>query len=439
MLNKFPPPPKYNKIYGTDQDDQLFGTAGADIIYAGDGKDYLIGGAGADWFYGGKGDDNYYVQDTGDVVVEYADEGNDAVYSYVTSYTLGSNVEELNLMGDAINGTGNSLNNYLAGNDKNNTLIGLDGNDFLDGGKGADIMVGGHGDDEYRVDNAGDIVWELADDGIDVVTSTINYTLGDTVEKLFLGLDGGAINGTGNGQDNTIRGNASDNVLKGEGGEDIINGFGGKDKMYGGAGDDYIVVDSSDDIVVEYANEGYDTVLAKTSYVTPLHVEFMIMDGLDAVIALGNSQDNNILGSAADNLMFGYNGKDILHGAIGNDTIDGGSGNDDIFGGSDADTLFGGTGDDRIFGGFDTDTLTGGADNDTFLFKQDGGHDTVTDFKANGDLDIIEAGVFADFASVLAHTQQVGNDTVITFDAATSMTLQNFDMSNLQASDFQFI
>jgi Ca2+-binding RTX toxin-like protein len=409
-----------NYIIGTDQNDVIIGTTEVDFFFAGDGDDLLVGGKGNDWYYGGKGNDHVYVQDAGDVVVEYADEGTDTVYSFLTNYTLGDNVEGLYLMGDAMNGTGNGLNNHMTGNDKNNGLLGLDGDDYIDGGKGADVMAGGIGDDQYCVDNPGDIVFELGGQGIDSVTSSISYKLLATLENLTLELGAGAINGTGNDADNILLGNESANILKGGAGEDQIYGFGGKDKMYGGAGDDYIQVDSTDDIVIEYTGEGYDTVFAKSSYVNPLNVEHMILDGLGTMVALGNSQDNSILGNTGDTIMFGGGGDDTLHGFYGNDKIDGGAGQD------------------RLFGGQDNDTLTGGIENDTFMFIPNCGHDIVTDFTA-GDVIEFRNGAFSDFAGVQAAMQQVGGDTLITLDGNTSITLQGVDMSSLQASDFQFV
>ena len=70
---------------------------------------------------GGLGDDAYIV-DAGDVVVENAGEGTDAVFSAVT-WTLGANLERLTLTGTAaIDGTGNDAANALAGNAAANTL-----------------------------------------------------------------------------------------------------------------------------------------------------------------------------------------------------------------------------------------------------------------------------------------------------------------------------
>jgi len=50
----------------------------------------------------------------------------------------------------------------IEGNGGDDVLVGLAGNDQLDGGTGADTMTGGPGNDRYTVDNAGDVVKELA-------------------------------------------------------------------------------------------------------------------------------------------------------------------------------------------------------------------------------------------------------------------------------------
>jgi Ca2+-binding RTX toxin-like protein len=116
-------------------------------------------------------------------------------------------------------------------------LFGDDGNDILDGGTGDDMLGGGAGDDTYVVDAAGDAVGEDFDAGIDLVQSSIAYTLGDNVENLTLtGM--GNLNGTGNSLDNTITGNSGNNVLDGSGGNDTLIGGAGNDTLKGGSEND---------------------------------------------------------------------------------------------------------------------------------------------------------------------------------------------------------
>ena len=235
-----------NHITGTSGINTLSGLGGNDTLLALAGDDILDGGIGDDSMAGGTGADTYYVDSTGDKVVEVSSKQIDTVISTVT-FTLGSNVENLTLDGVDMDGTGNSAANNIVGTDGVNVLKGLGGNDTLDGAAGADTldggigndnMTGGDGDDVYIVNSLTDSVSEAGTTGVDRVESSVTFILGTNVENLTLtGLN--RLNGTGNGADNVIQGNAGINRLTGLGGEDTITGGLGADRfIFTGAGDD---------------------------------------------------------------------------------------------------------------------------------------------------------------------------------------------------------
>lgn len=117
-------------------------------------------------------------------------------------------------------------------------------------------MGGGTGNDTYIVRQAGDVVIEEADEGTDTVRSTLDLTLGDHVERLFLvGTD--AVSGTGNALDNTLRGNDSANALRGLDGDDVLKGQGGDDRLYGGGGADILWGEAGADTFVFEATTAF--------------------------------------------------------------------------------------------------------------------------------------------------------------------------------------
>lgn len=197
---------------GNDGDNQLFGNAGANR---------LEGGGGADQISGLSGNDTYVVDGLEDAISEGVGEGNDTVESSV-DWALGANFENLTLTGSA------DLAGF--GNDLANTITGNSGNNFIDGGTGTDIMIGGAGDDIFRVDNSSDRITELDGEGTDQVFASADYILGDFVESLVL--EGAAVLGFGNGQDNTLIGNDGINVLRGDQGSDYLLGGGGEDIFF---------------------------------------------------------------------------------------------------------------------------------------------------------------------------------------------------------------
>jgi Ca2+-binding RTX toxin-like protein len=352
------------------------GNALNNVITGNSGNNVLDGGAGNDVMTGGDGDDTYVVDSTLDSVVESssATGGTDTVNSSV-SYTLGAFVENLNLIGTAINGTGNASDNAITGNS---------GNNVLDGGAGNDVMTGGDGDDTYVVDSTLDSVVETATGGVDTVNSSVSYTLGANVENL--NLTGTAANGTGNASDNAITGNSGNNVL---------DGGAGNDTLTGGNGNDTYVVDSILDSVVESATGGVDTVNSSVSYTLGNNVENLNLTGASDINGTGNGLANTITGNSGNNVLDGGAGNDTLTGGAGNDlyiidsasdlVVESAAGGTDTINSSVTFSLtalanvenltltgtavINGTGnalDNIITGNNAVNTLTGGAGNDTY-------------------------------------------------------------------------
>ncbi len=313
-------------------DDSLVGETGNDVLIGGDGNDKLLGGSGNDKLEGGKdndqltgekgndtlngglgvdkmnggdGNDYYFVDNSGDTVVENSKDaknaalgGNDTVESTLT-YILGDHLENLILKSiNEINGTGNNLNNRIQGNIADNILKGNAGNDYLlggegadelDGGLGMDTLEGGLGSDTYYMNNTEDKIIETANtDDQDQVIATVSYDLNASPNVESLTLEGKkAIKGDGNGLNNSLQesdggtvansfnGMGGDDTISSEGGNDTLIGGDGNDELDGGAGTDTAIFDFEQDyyqltrnvdtegvdqIVVEYIgnDENYD-------------------------------------------------------------------------------------------------------------------------------------------------------------------------------------
>ncbi|ESQ73772.1 calcium-binding protein [Asticcacaulis sp. AC402] len=282
-------------------DDSLEGGNGNDSILAGDGNDLLVGGVGTDTLSGGAGDDTYGVDSAGDVVTEAAAGGIDNVMSQI-SYTLGANLEKLVLAGVGNNGTGNALNNQITGNT---------GANLIDGLAGADTLVGGAGNDTYGVDNAGDVITELAGGGVDLINSSVTVTAAAEVDNVTL---------TGNGNINAT-GNALGNSLTGNGGNNVLDGGAGIDTLKGGLGNDTYYVDNVADNVMEQHLEGTDTIIASVTYsLNGRAAENLTLTGAAALNATGNSLNNILIGNTGSNILDAGVGIDTMTGGLGDDT-----------------------------------------------------------------------------------------------------------------------
>ncbi|HEX2751879.1 MAG TPA: calcium-binding protein, partial [Alphaproteobacteria bacterium] len=253
----------------------------------------IVGNEGVNTMRGLNGNDTYVVG-AGDVVIEASNSGTDTVIATV-DWVLGDHLEQLFLDEDSgdINGKGNSLSNYLLGNSGANTL---------DGGAGADLLVGGDGNDTYIVDNAGDVLVELADEGEDTVIASLSYTLGANFENLTLSGTGN-FDGTGNGVANTLTGNSGRNTLT------------------GGDGDDVYIVQNNNDVVIELDGEGTDSVFSSANFILSSFVENLTLTGTDRINATGNDLDNTLTGNATSNTLWGLAGNDTLDGGAGADRM----------------------------------------------------------------------------------------------------------------------
>lgn len=296
-------------------DDTLIGGAGSDALWSGSGADIMTGGTGA--MTGDlQGNDTYHVDNVGDVVIEYVDQGIDRIHAYI-SYDMTSglsvNIENLRLVGFAagIDAIGNDLDNTLEGNREKNTL------------------AGGLGDDSYTIYNETDLsktdlIIENAGEGSDTYRVNFTFTLGApalNIENITL-TGTKLINATGNADNNTLTGNVAKNTLT------------------GGLGNDTYVIQDLTDVIKENAGEGNDTVVIKDksySIAAQLNLENITLTGTATTTATGNAGANILTGSDGSNTLDGQAGADAMIGYKGNDvyivdnlgdTVDDGGGTD---------------------------------------------------------------------------------------------------------------
>ncbi len=333
-------------------------------------------------------------------------------------------VQNLTLNGTTGNDTltGGAGNDTLNGQAGNDNLNGGAGNDTLNGGTGADTMVGGLGNDTYVVDSASDVVSEAANEGIDLVQSSVTHTLAANVENLTL-TGTSAINGTGNALDNVLTGNSANNTLTGGAGNDTLDGGSGSDTMIGGSGDDTYFVNVSTDKITENANEGNDTVNSSVTLTLGSNLENLLLTGTSAINGTGNTLNNLLRGNTAANTLNGSSGNDILEGGAGNDILTDTSGKSLFNGGVGADTITGGASAEIFIGGLGNDTYTTAGGNDIILFNKGDGQDTFASGGTGSDtLSLGGSGLnYAD----LVFTKS-SSDLVLKVGATDQVTFKNW-------------
>jgi len=450
-------------ITGLGGDDNLSGLNGNDTLFGGNGNDTLSGGYGNDVLDGGAGNDSLSDYSGASTYQFGRGYGEDVIYNQFDNATnvdtlkLGANIvaTDLNLtrknddLKIRIIGTTDQItvaNYFISGNqvdfitfadssswdvvtvtsklsafsDGDDIVNGTSGDDTLNGGLGADTLIGGLGNDTYIVDNAGDVVTEVANAGIDTVQSTVSYILGTNLENLTL-TGTGAIDATGNTVANVLVGNSAANTL---------NGGSGADNMTGGAGNDTYIVDNAGDVVIEAANSGTDSVQSSVTHTLSTDVENLTLTGTSAINATGNILNNSLIGNSGNNILDGAAGADAMSGGTGNDTYNVDNAGDTVTetsttateidqvnasvsftlganlekltltgtaainatGNTLNNTLTGNTANNRLDGGVGIDTMVGGTGNDTYVV--DNTADVVTETSTVAtEIDSIESNV----------------------------------------------
>jgi Ca2+-binding RTX toxin-like protein len=374
-------------LTGNDLANILIGGADSDILNGGAGNDTLDGGSGVDRMTGGDGSDLYYVDNVDDVVSETnavaSTGGTDTVYSYLDTYTLTDNVENLRLLATgAANGTGNNLNNVIDA---------AAGNNILNGAAGIDTV-------SYAF-----------------ATAAVTANLGLTTAQATGGSGSDTLlnfeNLTGSNYHDKLTGNALANTLNGGLGSDQLNGAAGADRLIGGDGSDVYFVDNAGDLVSETnavaSTGGTDIVYSYiNAYTLTDNVENLLLLSTGAANGTGNSLNNVIDAAAGNNILNGGAGIDTASyafataavtanlglttaqatGGSGSDTLlnfenlTGSNFHDKLTGNALANTLNGGLGNDQLNGAAGADRLIGG-DGSDFYFVDNAG-DVVSETNA---------------------------------------------------------
>ena len=316
---------------------------------------------------------------------------------------------------------------------------------------------------------------------------------GDAQGDTYFGIEG--LVGSSHGDN--LHGSFANNTLDGGGGNDYLYGYSGNDTFIGGSGRDYMD-----------GGTGFDTVDYSNS---TIHVYVNFQSGVGSAGALGDTYQNveSAIGTlrfdtfrgkdGVDNEFFGRSGNDVFYSSSGNNLYNGGGNidrvdygtsnaavyidlengeasgghangdrfvninnikgsrfNDEISGDNMNNKLLGGRGEDVLYGKQGNDKLFGGEGADEFIFKQDDGRDTITDFSGeNGDGDgdqinledygiaswneLNSEGDVGMYETNISLTSSVyTRATVIYNDNGDRITLLGVEIDELDSNDFIF-
>lgn len=387
------------------------------------GNDYgniLDGKEGINDLWGGKGDDTYIINasNANDVCHESENEGTDTIMSSITYRITRANIENLTLTGtNDIDGWGNKLGNYITGNSGSNILRGDQGNDTLYGGGGVDSLYGGKDDDTYIVDNNTTLVKEMADEGIDTVLASVDYTLTNHVENLTLtGTEN--IKGTGNTMDNIIIGNSGDNILEGKKGNDTLQGGKGNDTYIFNRGD-------GEDTIIE-AGSTYKYTDA-ISFGTGINVEDVkfTKSGNDLIISIINTNDKITIKDSninPDNRIEQF--------VFANGTIIDGKKFYELSTGMENNTVYS---DNSVTSTMDRIYNNDGSLKEEILYNSDGTMNTKTIYSSNNKINTVE--------KYISGIEQPNTITTYTYNSTTGLltrTLEKETATQQNISQFDY-
>ncbi|MCC1491037.1 calcium-binding protein [Cognatishimia sp. F0-27] len=351
--------------------------AGSDIFNG-------LGGSTRGEIRGGDGQDTYFLDDPNANIREFdgANSGSDTVFVRFTVRHLYENVENINLDDrTTVQAGGNALDNAIFGNEADNTLFGFEGDDWIFGQFGDDTLIGSFGEDRLDGGPGADWIHGGADndringgEGADTLmggtgSDTLNY--GDSAARVAVNLGVGFYSGgdaegdrvsdmenvigtdfadiiVGDNTENDLYGRDGEDTLRGEDGNDTLASGSDADTLDGGAG-----LDTAD-----FSRTGHDRVVVNlsTGFVSGGSGAGDTLISIERVI--GTDFGDRIVGTNGGNRLTGLDGDDYLDGAGSGDILSGGEGND---------TLIGGSGTDR------------------FVFENNAGADTITDFEDGPD------------------------------------------------------
>lgn len=304
----------------------------------------------------------------------------------------------------------------------NDVFLGSEGDDLINGGDGDDLALMGAGDDTF--------VWNPGDDN-DVLEGqagfdTMLFNGANVAENIDIFANGGRAIFFRNVASVTMDLNDVESI--------DFNALGGADTI--------VVHDLSGTDVTEVnlnlaeapAVSGADTVTVTGT------------SGDDVALVVGDASGVSVIGLAAQVNITGANAANdrlVINGGAGDDVIEAsgvaaGSIGLTLNGGDGNDVLIGGDGDDILIGGPGDDVLLGGLGND--IFVSDAGDIVIQGFTAGlgaGDqVDLRGVNGAVDYAAVLAHAQEIGDDVILDFGEGDIITLAGLKLNELHADDF---